>query len=257
MHNEFWILRFAQNDKSKAIVYQYNGGMNIETMTGELLAMLLAGLAGGFGHCVGMCGPIVASLSMGGSGRSITPHLLYNLGRIMTYAFLGALLGFTGSFVGLFASIGMFQQAVMGLTGLGIVFMGMAALGRSPLGHIFSSCAPFMPVIKKMLSIFDTSRSTGAWFPLGVALGFLPCGLSYTALLAAARSGMEAPDHFTGMARGGLMMLLFGLGTSPALLLVSTVASRISQTARERFYKLAGIIMIATGIWFIYGAVKM
>ena len=92
---------------------------------------------------------------------------------------------------------------------------------------------------------------------MGVALGFLPCGLSYTALLAAARTGMEAPDHFTGMAQGGLMMLLFGLGTAPALLLVGTVASRISQASRERFYKLAGIIMIATGCWFIYGAVKM
>ncbi|NTW54221.1 MAG: sulfite exporter TauE/SafE family protein [Chlorobaculum sp.] len=231
--------------------------MNSETLTGELLAMLLAGLAGGFGHCIGMCGPIVASFSMGEGGRSIAPHLLYNLGRIMTYAFLGAMLGFTGSFVGLFSSIGMFQQIVMGLTGLVIVFMGMAAIGWSPLGHIFSSCAPFMPVIKKMLSMFDASRSTGAWFPMGVALGFLPCGLSYTALLAAARSGMEAPDHFTGMAQGGLMMLLFGLGTTPALLVVGTVASRISQATRERFYKLAGIIMIATGVWFIYGAVRM
>ena len=231
--------------------------MNIETMTGELLAMLLAGLAGGFGHCIGMCGPIVASFSMGGCGRSIAPHLLYNLGRIMTYTFLGALLGFTGSFVGLFSSIGLFQQIVMGLTGLVIAIMGLASTGWLPFSNIVSSCAPFTPLIRKMLSLFDATRSTGAWFPMGVALGFLPCGLSYTALLAAARTGMEAPDHFTGMMQGGLMMLLFGLGTAPALLLVGTVASRISQASRERFYKLAGIIMIATGCWFIYGAVKM
>jgi sulfite exporter TauE/SafE len=68
---------------------------------------------------------------------------------------------------------------------------------------------------------------------------------------------MEAPDHFTGMMQGGLMMLLFGLGTAPALLLVGTVAGRIGETARTRFYKLAGLIMIATGLWFIYGAFQM
>jgi sulfite exporter TauE/SafE len=68
---------------------------------------------------------------------------------------------------------------------------------------------------------------------------------------------MEAPDHFTGMAKGGLMMLLFGLGTTPALLLVGTLASRISQATRTRFYRLASLIMIATGLWFIYGAMRM
>jgi sulfite exporter TauE/SafE len=223
----------------------------------EIAALFFAGLAGGFGHCIGMCGPIVASFSMGGGGRSIVPHLLYNLGRIMTYTFLGALLGFTGSFVGLFSSIGILQQVVMGVTGLFIVLMGLASTGWVPFGNILSSCAPFMPVIRKMLSIFDASRSTGVWFPMGIALGFLPCGLSYTALLAAARSGMEAADHFTGMMQGGLMMLVFGLGTAPALLLVGTLAGRIGETARTRFYKLAGLIMIATGLWFIYGAFQM
>jgi sulfite exporter TauE/SafE len=227
-------------------------------MNAEIAALFFAGLAGGFGHCIGMCGPIVASFSMGGtSNRSIVPHLLYNLGRVMTYTFLGALLGFTGSFVGLFSNIGIFQQVIMGATGLVIVIMGLSSTGWLTFGNILASCAPFTPLIRKMLSLFDATRSGGAWFPMGIALGFLPCGLSYTALLAAARTGMEAPDHFTGMIEGGLMMLLFGLGTAPALLFLGTVAGRIGETARTRFYRLAGIIMIATGCWFIYGAVRM
>ncbi|NTU52952.1 MAG: sulfite exporter TauE/SafE family protein [Chlorobiaceae bacterium] len=226
-------------------------------MNAEFVALFFAGLAGGFGHCIGMCGPIVVSFSMSQQGKNIVPHLLYNLGRIMTYTFLGALIGFTGSFIGIFATIGVLQQGVMALTGVLIVFMGMASMGWSPFGHLFTSCATFTPAIRRMFALFDASRSTGAWFPMGIALGFLPCGLSYTALLAAARSGMEAPNHFTGMAQGVLMMLLFGLGTTPALLLVGTVAGRISQTARTRFYRLAGLIMIAMGVWFIYGAFRL
>jgi sulfite exporter TauE/SafE len=154
--------------------------MNSEAMTAELLAMLLAGFAGGFGHCIGMCGPIVVSFSIGSGSRSIVPHLLYNLGRIMTYTSLGALLGFTGSFVGLFSGIGMVQHIIMGLTGLFIVLMGLTSTDWLPFGNPLSSCTPFMPAIRKMLSIFDASRSAGACFPMGVALGFLPCGLSYT-----------------------------------------------------------------------------
>jgi hypothetical protein len=92
---------------------------------------------------------------------------------------------------------------------------------------------------------------------MGLVLGFLPCGLVYTALLFAARAAMEAQNHFDGMLQGALMMLLFGLGTTPALLLVGRTASWLGEKARHRFYQVASLIMIATGIWFIIGAVRL
>ena len=55
--------------------------------------VFMTGLTGGVGHCVGMCGPIVASYSIALSSRSFLPHLLYGFGRVTTYAFLGATLG--------------------------------------------------------------------------------------------------------------------------------------------------------------------
>ena len=218
--------------------------------------MLVAGLFGGFGHCVGMCGPVVAALSLGETHRGFLHLLLYNLGRIMTYALLGALVGFTGSFLGLTSSISSFQTAVMAFSGLFIVLMGLASAGWLPFGKVLSVCSPAMPLIRNTMKLFSGPRSTGAWFPMGVVLGFLPCGLVYTALLTAVRAAMEAPDHFTGMATGGLLMLLFGIGTTPALLLVGKAADLLGETTRRRFYRLARLIMIATGIWFVIGAVR-
>jgi len=219
--------------------------------------MLMAGLAGGFGHCIGMCGPVVASYSLGESRRGMLHHLLYNLGRVATYTFLGAMVGLTGSFLGIASSIGPAQKAVMALAGLAIVLMGMATADWLPFGRAKAGCTPLMPAISKALSLFSGSRSIGAYFPMGIVLGFLPCGLTYTALLTAVRSAMEARDHFTGVVQGGLMMLLFGLGTTPALMLVGSLTGHIGEKGRILLYRLASLIMIGTGIRFIIGAFRL
>jgi hypothetical protein len=226
-------------------------------MTSESIAMLMAGLLGGFGHCIGMCGPIVAALSLGDSRCGMRHHLLYNIGRVTTYTLLGALVGVTGSFLALTASIGSFQTAVMALTGLCIVLMGLVSAGWLPVGKSLTGCTPTMPIVRKAMALFSGPRSTGAWFPMGVVLGFLPCGLTYTALLTAARAAMEAPDHFAGMVRGSSLMLLFGIGTTPALLLVGKAAGILSEKSRRRFFRLASLIMIGTGVWFIAGAFRI
>ncbi len=225
-------------------------------MNSDAIAMLMAGLAGGFGHCIGMCGPLVASCSLGQNRPGVLHHLVYNLGRIMTYTFLGALVGLTGSFIGLTSSIGAVQKAVMALAGLAVVLMGMATADWIPFGRALASCTPLMPAIRKTMSIFRGPLSIGAFFPMGIVLGFLPCGLSYTALLAATRSAMGTHDHFAGMVQGGLMMFLFGLGTTPALLSVGSLAGRIGEKNRLRLYRLASLVMIFIGIRFIFSALR-
>ncbi|NTU92554.1 MAG: sulfite exporter TauE/SafE family protein [Chlorobiaceae bacterium] len=226
-------------------------------MISEAVAIFLAGLFGGFGHCVGMCGPLVASLSLGRGGSGLQHHLLYNLGRITTYSILGAIVGATGSFLSLASSIDSIQTVIMALAGLFIVVMGLISANWLPFGKALTSCAPAMPFIRKTIELFSAPNSTGAWFPMGVALGFLPCGLTYTALLAAARASMESSDHFTGMLNGALMMLLFGIGTTPALLLVGKSAEMFDQKARRRFSLLSSVIMIGSGLWFIIGAFRI
>jgi len=216
-----------------------------------LLAMLLAGLAGGFGHCFSMCGPLVAAFSVGETRQGILHHLLYNLGRITTYTILGAIVGLSGSFLVLAASIEQFQRAIMIIAGLSIIVMGLSTAEWLPLPKKNSTCNPGSSLMQKIMQLFKAPRSLGSYYPMGVVLGFLPCGLTYTALLAAARSSMEAHHPFAGMMQGALMMMLFGIGTAPALILVGKVVNTISNRMRKWFYRLASLIMIVTGVWFV------
>ncbi len=215
-----------------------------------LLAMLLSGIAGGFGHCISMCGPLVAAFSVGETRQGILHHLLYNLGRVTTYTILGAIVGLSGSFLVLAASIEQLQRAIMIIAGLSIIIMGLSTAEWLPLLPT-KSCNASSSLMQKIMVLFNAPRSIGAWYPMGVVLGFLPCGLTYTALLAAARSGMEAHHPVAGMLQGALMMMLFGIGTSPALILVGKVVNTISNRMRRWFYRVASIIMIATGVWFV------
>ncbi len=214
------------------------------------LAMLLAGFAGGFGHCISMCGPLVAAFSVGETRQGILHHILYNLGRITTYSILGAIVGFAGSFLVLTTSIEQLQRSIMVIAGLSIILMGLFTAEWLPLPQK-KSCNPGSSLMQKILVFFKAPRSIGSYYPMGVVLGFLPCGLTYTALLTAARSGMEAKYPFAGMMQGSLMMMLFGIGTAPAMLLVGKVVNTISNSMRKRFYRVASIIMIVTGVWFV------
>jgi sulfite exporter TauE/SafE len=82
----------------------------------------ITGITVGFGHCIGMCGPIVVSFSLHLKGRSvIVPNLLYNVGRIGTYTILGGILGITGSLTSFISNIVALQKGVMIFAGLVIV----------------------------------------------------------------------------------------------------------------------------------------
>lgn len=216
-----------------------------------LIVMLLTGLAGGFGHCIGMCGPVVAAYSLGERNLRYLHHILYNLGRITTYMFMGAVVGLTGSFLVLTSSIEKIQTAIMVLAGISIIVMGIVIGGWIPLRRPSKNSSWLSSIIQKTMELFKGPRTAGTYSPMGIVLGFLPCGLTYTALLAAARASMEAENHLEGMLQGVFMLLFFGLGTAPALLLAGKVIDVIGGKARERLYKLASLIMILTGVYFV------
>jgi sulfite exporter TauE/SafE len=216
-----------------------------------LLAMLLSGITGGFGHCISMCGPVVAAFTVGKTRQGVLHQLLYNLGRITTYTILGAMVGLSGSFLLLAASIEHFQKAIVIIAGISIILMGLSTAEWLPLPKQNSRCSPGSRVMQKIMSLFKAPRSIGSYYPMGIVLGFLPCGLTYTALLASARAAMDAENPFAGMLQGALMMMLFGIGTAPALILVGKVVNTISNRTRKHFYQVASLIMIATGVWFV------
>ncbi len=217
--------------------------------------MFISGFLGSFGHCIGMCGPVVAAHALNSAGKSFLPQLLYNLGRITTYSIIGGLMGLTGSFAGVIHPVENFQDMRMAAIGLLMVGMGLAVGGWLPLG--MGRTARGWGRMGAMVAFVTETGGVGAFFPLGLILGFIPCGLSYTAFIAAAGAGVHAGSQAEGFLKGMLMLFLFGLGTAPALLLLGSIVSVLGQQARLRLHKASAIAMILAGALFFYRAIAL
>ena len=221
------------------------------------LLYLSTGFTVGFGHCVGMCGPIVLSFSLNLKEKSIlVPQLLYHLGRITTYATLGGVVAAMGSFTMVAAHIERFQKGVMVFAGALIVFMGLAMAGWLPVSRIFGDHSNPSRWISKGFGKLLKAKSTIVYLPLGLLLGLLPCGPVYTALLGSARAGMDADSLLYGWLAGMGLMGAFGVGTVPALFLVAKLADMGWLKSRAIIYKAGAVLMIGVGIIFILRAVR-
>jgi sulfite exporter TauE/SafE len=230
------------------------------------ILMLGSGLLGGIGHCAGMCGPVIAaySLNLGtasgpGHPSPVLPHIFYNLGRITTYSIIGGIMGLTGSFAGIVQSIEKFQNMAMAMIGLLMIVMGLATSGLFSFGKNKNNEAPgkgiaatLSRIINGMIRFISETRTSGSFYAIGMATGFIPCGLLYTAYIAAAGAGAGAGSRTEGFLRGMLMLLLFGLGTAPALLLIGRIVSLRAVWIRIRLYRISALVMIAIGMIFIY-----
>ena len=211
----------------------------------------------GFGHCIGMCGPIVVSFSLNLKEKSIfVPQLLYHLGRIITYAILGGVVAAAGSLTMITANIDAIQKGVMMFTGALIMLMGLAMAGWVPLGKIFGDHSGPAGVISKGFGRLLKVQSTLVYLPLGSLLGLLPCGPVYTALLGAARAGMDTVSTYQGVLTGMGLMVAFGFGTVPALFLVAKLADLGWIKSRAIIYKVGAVLMIIVGIIFVVQAFR-
>jgi sulfite exporter TauE/SafE len=222
-----------------------------------LLLYFSTGFTIGFGHCIGMCGPIVVSFSLNLKEKSIViPQLLYNGGRIITYAILGGIVAAAGSLTMITANIDAIQKGVMIFTGVLIILMGLAMAGWIPLGKIFGDHAGPGGAISKGFGKLLNVKSTLVYLPLGLLLGLLPCGPVYTALLGAARAGMDVGSTLQSVWAGMSLMAAFGLGTVPALFLVAKLADMGWLKSRALIYKIGAVLMIIVGLIFVVKAVR-
>jgi sulfite exporter TauE/SafE len=221
------------------------------------LLYLSTGFTIGFGHCIGMCGPIVVSFSLNLKEKNIlAPQLLYHLGRIITYAILGGVVAAAGSLTMIAANIDTIQKGVMIITGALIMLMGLAMAGWIPLGKIFGDHSGPGGVILKGFGKLLKVQSTMVYLPLGLLLGLLPCGPVYTALLGAARAGMDAGSTYHGVLAGMGLMAAFGLGTVPALFLVAKLVDLGWLRSRAIIYKVGAALMIVVGVLFVVKGIR-
>ena len=221
------------------------------------LLYLSTGFTVGFGHCIGMCGPIMVTFSLNLKEKNIfVPQLLYHLGRITTYVLLGGGVAAIGSLVIVAANIESFQRGVMIFTGILILLMGLAMAGWLPLGNVFGDHANAGSWITKRFGSLLKIQSTLIYLPLGLLLGLLPCGPVYTALLGAARIGMEVNTVYQSIFAGMGLMAAFGIGTVPAMFLVAKLADMGWLKSRNFIYKIGAVFMIIVGIIFIIKAIR-
>ena len=213
-------------------------------------AVFLIGLLGGV-HCVGMCGGIVSALTVqvrlpGQSSparREWPLHLAYNLGRIGSYTAAGAAMGAIGTVGMLFndvlpVQLALYVAANLMLVALGLYLTGFtrALSGVERLGQRL--WARIQPLTRRFLP----ARSVAQAFPLGVLWGFLPCGLVYSVLATALVTGSAE--------RGAALMLAFGLGTLPNLLLAGMLLTRLRDVVRNQAVRTgAGLVVLAFGVF--------
>jgi sulfite exporter TauE/SafE len=215
----------------------------------QYLVFFAAGFAGSF-HCIGMCGGFACALGRDPRGSTSTGlrHLLYNIGRLTSYAFLGVLAGAIGQTIctsrGLSVPIvgeGLdFGQRILAIVaGSLMIVMALQFFGRVPVLHRIAvgfSGSGFAAALRSLL----TAHGRSAPLAFGVFNGFLPCPLVYAFVAQAAGTG--APLS------GVLVMVAFGLGTFPAMLMMGGVGRALAPAWRQRGVRLAGIGILVLGL---------
>lgn len=219
------------------------------------LTVFLIGLLGGV-HCAGMCGGIVSALSLqmpgkSGGGPGWTIHLAYNLGRISSYAVVGAVMGALGS-LGLLLNnalpvqLILYAAANLMMIALGLYLTGITGAlafteraGQWLWRRIQPATQHFLPV-----------RGVAQAFPLGLLWGWLPCGLVYSVLAMALLTGSAL--------RGAATLLAFGLGTLPNLILAGLLLARFRRVVEARALRLgSGLLVLGFGVYGLINAATL
>ncbi|KAF3884383.1 MULTISPECIES: urease accessory protein UreH domain-containing protein [Nostocales] len=227
----------------------------------HLLLITTLGFLGSFGHCFGMCGPLSVAFSLShnsetGSATSRQPrwqeqflfHVLLNLGRMLSYALVGAAIGALGAVLlksGYLAGIGSeLRQWMAIITGILLIWFGIRQINpeflpRLPVLHPFLQGNLHNRLSAEMVKL---SLQTKWWTPalLGITWGLMPCGFLYAAQIKAAETG--------NWWMGAATMLAFGLGTLPTMLGVGVSTALIGQDKRSQLFRLGGWVTLTIGV---------
>lgn len=221
-------------------------GLSSAITPGTFLILLTTGFFTGLSHCAGMCGSLVSAFSIQQKqmkGSVTAPLLLYQCGRISTYVLIGLVMAAIGSTLQL-AALGQGWQVGFSIfIGLMMLAIGLSLMGAFAGLHWLES-AGLAKWVGERISLLMISKHPAAPYGLGMANGMLPCGPVYAMALLAATSGSPL--------QGGLIMLLFGLGTLPAMLSMGFVFARLSVSLRSRLFRFAAILILLVGLQQIF-----
>lgn len=214
----------------------------------DIVSIITIAFLGSFGHCIGMCGGIVIAYSSTkvqqnwNKVQQSTAHILYSLGRVLTYGILGGVFGFLGG-------VATFSNTANGIlwivAGTAMILTGLSLLGKikflTLIEHSVSKSTWYQNNFKALLA----SQSLFSFFLLGMLNGLLPCGFVYFFAITAASTA----DPFYG----ALVMVIFGLSTIPALFSLGFFVGLFKQSGfRNIMIKLAAISVLLYGGYTLY-----
>jgi len=189
-------------------------------------------------HCIGMCGPLAFAIPSFHAQwwLIVADKLLYNFGRVITYSFLGLLIGYAGKQLWLSDA----QQLVSIISGLLIIAAGFSRI----LKIKFKSAAYGSRMVSPLNRLLGYAlKHKAGHFVIGLLNGFLPCGFVYIALIGAINtlSPLAASQY----------MFWFGMGTFPLMLLATVSSGFIGPVVRRRVNTFIPYLMVCLGFWFI------
>jgi uncharacterized protein len=188
-------------------------------------------------HCVGMCGPIAMMVNGSGSRNLLINRVLYNTGRALTYVLMGVVVGLLGKIVQ--------WGGVQGKVSVGLGVLIIVALLVPKIQSVFlPSLSRFVMNLKILFSRHLQSKKTISAAFTGMLNGFLPCGLVYAALAIAL---IQA----TPLQSAGIM-ILFGLGTFPAMVAVAYSWQSIRKIIPWSFQRMQTVILVAVAVLMIW-----
>ncbi|MBX2859299.1 MAG: sulfite exporter TauE/SafE family protein [Cellvibrionaceae bacterium] len=200
----------------------------------------------GSGHCLGMCGGIAGALAFAvpqaSSAYRAVLLLSYNLGRALSYGFMGLIAGYLGSRITLAEGGLPVLSAVSGVLLIGMGFY----LGRwwMILRHLEKVGSRLW---RRLQPLGQKLFPVTAWYKaifLGMVWGWLPCGLVYSALAYSTTQSSALS--------GAAVMLSFALGTAPAVAGGGFAANTLKRALNHRVFRsLTGAWLIAYGIWLL------
>ncbi|MEK7104185.1 MAG: sulfite exporter TauE/SafE family protein [Patescibacteria group bacterium] len=209
--------------------------------TSSLPAFLLFGLLAGLSTCAALVGGLVLSMSKqwnetyageSSNRQKATPHLMFNAGRLVSYALLGGILGAIGSRLQLSANFS--AILVLGVSVL-MLFLALQMIGVKSLQKFRISMPKSMT---RYVANEKNFKGKHMPFVMGALTFFLPCGFTITAQGLALISG--------SFVQGSLIMLSFALGTLPVLLSIGLSSAKLVNNRKlsERFLKTAGVVVL-------------
>ena len=208
------------------------------------LLLLGIGLTMSLGHCLGMCGPLLAAGAAAqpplAPWRRLPGQLLYHGGRILTYGALGFAGGLLGAAAGRAGGDSPRWPGALSLAlGAAMLALALGMLGVWSGARRLESAGLARRVTAGMGRLLATRRSGGRLL-LGMANGLLPCGPVYAVALGTPTAGR--PWH------GAAAMLLYGLGTLPVLVAFGLGAGRLAPAAQARFTRAGAVLVGLIGL---------